>query len=262
MQGQRTRQCVWHDVCDPKCTHSLYLFIPLFQLRGKVEISGTRLRICASFSLKVRERVKRIRVEGGVGMTEEGDSFFSPGPPVPIFGDGDMVHVFEGTGVGKKGGREVGWFGRVVEREGDAYLVRNRLLAAKGRPNLVEGKFMRIQVDFGLECGSGERVHFRNLGKRTRERILQSADERNNWTAKEALKELTKVKKQKTKEKEAYLLRRERMDEIGTSSRQQTKKDYEEQINFWQIKTEQLEEKMKRNLLNYKRISDKKEVFI
>ncbi len=83
--------------------------------------------------------------------------------------------------MGKKGGREVDWFGRVVGREGDAYLVvRNRLLAAKGRPTLMEGKFMRVQVDFGLECGSGERTHFRNLGKRTRERILESADERNN----------------------------------------------------------------------------------
>jgi hypothetical protein len=143
-------------------------------------------------------------VEGGVGMTEGGDSFLSTGLPVPIFGDGDMVHVFEGTGAGKKGGREVGWFVKVVGRKEDAYLVRNRLLAAKGRPNQVEGKFMRVQVDFGLECGSDERVHFRNLGKRTRERILQSADERNNWTAKEAMKELTKVKKQKTKEKEAY----------------------------------------------------------
>jgi hypothetical protein len=195
-------------------------------------------------------------------MTEEGDSFFSPGSPVPTFGDGDMVHVFEGTGVGKKGGREVGWFGRVVGREGDAYLVRNRLLAAKGRPTLVEGQFMRIQVDFGLECGSGERVHFRNLGKRTRERILESADERNNWTAKEAKRELTKVKKQQTKEKDAYLLRRERMDEMGVSSRQQTQKDFDQQINFWQRKTEQLEEKIKTSFSNFKRINEKKQVFI
>jgi hypothetical protein len=195
-------------------------------------------------------------------MTEGGDSFFSPGPPVLTFGDGDMVHVFEGTGVGKKGGREVGWFGRVVGMEGDAYLVRNRLLAAKGRPTLVEGKFMRLQVDFGLECVSGERVHFRNLGKRTRERILESADERNNWTAKEAKRELTKVKKQQTKEKDAYLLRRERMDEMGVSSRQQTQKDYDQQINYWQRKTEQLEEKMKTSFSNYKRINEKKQVFI
>ncbi len=91
---------------------------------------------------------------------------------------------------------------------------------------------------------------------------LQSADECNNLTAKEANKELTKVKKQKTKEKEAYLLRRERMEEIGTSSRQQTKSDYDQQINYWQSKNEQLEEKIKTNLSNYKRISEKKEVLI
>jgi hypothetical protein len=121
---------------------------------------------------------------------------------------------------------------------------------------------MRGQVDFGLECGSGERVHFRNLGKRTRERILQSADERTNWTAKEAKKELTKIKKQKTKEKDAYLLRRERMDEIGTSSRQQSQKDNDEQINYWRSKTERLQEKIKTILSNYKRISEKKEVFL
>lgn len=203
-----------------------------------------------------------MRVEGGVEMTEVGDNFFSPEPPVPTFGEGDMVHVFEGTGAGKKGGRDVAWFGRVVGREGEAYLVRNRLLAAKGRPTLVEGKFMKLQVDFGLESGSGERVHFRNLGKRTRERILQSADERNNWTAKEAKNELTKIKQQRTKEKDAYLLRRARMDEIGTSSRQQTQKDYDEQINYWQSQTERLKDKMKTSLSNYKRISEKKEVFI
>jgi hypothetical protein len=173
-----------------------------------------------------------------------------------------MVHVFEGTGVGLKGGRDVGWFGKVVGMEGGAYLVRNRLLAAKGRPSLVDGKFMRVQVDFGLECGSGERVHFRSLGKRTRERLLQSADERNNWTSKVALKELSKVKKQKSKEKEAYLLRREQMEEMGTSARHQTKSDFDEQINYWQSKNELLEEKIKTNLCNYKRISAKKEVVI
>ena len=51
---------------------------------------------------------------------------------------GDLVHVFEGTGVGKEGLRNVGWFGKVVGMEGGAFLVRNRLLAAKGRPNLVD----------------------------------------------------------------------------------------------------------------------------
>ena len=229
-------------------------------IRDKGQISGVWCRICAFFSLKVRVRLKRGRVDRGVVMTEGGESFFSPGAPVPIFVVGDMVHVFEGTGVGLKGGRDVGWFGKVVGMEGGAYLVRNRLLAAKGRPCLVDGQFMRVQVDYGLECGSGERVHFRSLGKRTRERILQSADERNNCTAKEALKELTKVKIQKSIEKEAYLLRREQMEEMGTSSRQAIKRDYEEQIQYWQSKNELLDEKMRTNLSNYKRISGKKEV--
>jgi hypothetical protein len=116
----------------------------------------------------------------GCWNEKEGNSLLSPQPPVPFFEGGDMVHVYEGTGVGKKGLRNVGWFGKVIGRERDAYLVRNRLLAAKGRPTLVEAKFIRKQTDFGLECGSGERVHFRKLSKRTRERILESADEHNN----------------------------------------------------------------------------------
>ncbi len=57
-------------------------------------------------------------------MTEGGESFFSPEPPVPplpIFADGYVVHVFEGTDVGEKGFRNVGWLGKVVGREGDSY---------------------------------------------------------------------------------------------------------------------------------------------
>ncbi len=86
----------------------------------------------------------------GIEMGEVGESFLSPQPPVPLFAVGDMVQVFEGTGVGKEGLRNVGWFGKVVGREGDAFLVRNRLLAAKGRANLVQGEFMKLQVDFGI----------------------------------------------------------------------------------------------------------------
>ncbi len=51
-------------------------------------------------------------------MAEGGQRFFSPQPPVPLFAVGDMVHVFEGTGVGKEGLRNVGWFGKVVGRGG------------------------------------------------------------------------------------------------------------------------------------------------
>ena len=35
--------------------------------------------------------------------------------------------------------------------------------------------------------------------------MYESADERNNWSAKEAQKQLLKVKKQKTQEEEAYI---------------------------------------------------------
>ena len=44
-------------------------------------------------------------------MEEGGELLFSPEPPVPLFVDGDMVHVFEGTVVGKEGWRNVAWFG-------------------------------------------------------------------------------------------------------------------------------------------------------
>ncbi len=113
--------------------------------------------------MKVRVRLSRAWVEWVLKWPRGGQVFLSPEPYVHLFAVGDMIHVFEGTGVGKEGQRNIGWFGKVVGREGDAFLVRNRLLAAKGRPNLVDGQFMKLQSDFGFECGSGERVHFRNL---------------------------------------------------------------------------------------------------
>jgi hypothetical protein len=180
-------------------------------------------------------------------MGEVGEFFLSPQPPVPLFAVGDMVLVFEGTGVGKEGLRNVGWFGKVVGREGDAFLVRNRLLAAKGRANLVQGEFMKLQVDFGMESGSGERVHFRNLSKRTRDRIMNSADERNNWVVKSAKKELVRAKQQKTQQKDAYLLRREQMSMQGSSSMQQKTQDYQQQLKYWQDKSETSQKKMKKS---------------
>ena len=196
----------------------------------------------------------------GIKMGEEVASFLSPQPPVPLFAVGDMVHVFEGTGVGKEGLRNVGWFGKVVGREGDAFLVRNRLLAAKGRANLVQGEFMKLQVDFGMESGSGERVHFRNLSKRTRDRIMDSADERNNWEVKLAKKEVVRVKKQNTQQKDAYLLRREQMSTQGSSSMQQKTQDYQQQLKYWQDKSETSQKKLKTSAEIHKRTSHKVQV--
>ncbi len=90
-------------------------------------------------------------------------------PNVQVFNEGDMVHVFEGTAAGNVRSRDVGWFGKVVGKEGDVYLVRNRILTAKGRPNRVAAQYIKKQVDFGLQSASEDRVHFRNLSKRTRE---------------------------------------------------------------------------------------------
>ncbi len=193
-------------------------------------------------------------------MTEVGECFLSPQPPVPLFAVGDMVHVFEGTGVGKEGLRNVDWFRKAVGREGGAFLMRNRLLAAKGRANLVGGEFMKLQVDFGMECGSGERVHFRNLSKRTRDRIMNSADERNNWVVKSAKKELVRAKQQKTQQKDAYLLRREQMSRQGSSSMEQKTQDYEQQLKYWQDKSETSQKKLKTSGEIHKRTSQKVQV--
>ena len=214
-------------------------------------------------------RIIKIDIDKGRGqnscewvieMAEGGQTFFSPHTPVPLFAVGDMVHVFEGTGVGKEGLRNVGWFGKVVGREGDAFLVRNRLLAAKGRANRVQGEFMKLQVDFGMESGSGERVHFRNLSKRTRDRIMDRADERNNWEVKLAKKEVVRVKKQNTQQKDAYLLRREQMSMQGSSSMQQKTQDYQQQLKYWQDKSETSQKKLKTSAENHKRTSHKVQV--
>ena len=192
---------------------------------------------------------------------EVGEQICVPSSPcVHSFKEGDMVHVFEGTGVGRVKNRDVGWFGKVVGREGDFYLVRNRLLAARGPPNRVEAQYMKVQVDFGLTIGSEERVHFRSLSKRTRDRIMLSSDEHNNWQAKDAQKQLAKAKKQKTAEKEAYLIRRQQILSQGTSAKDQLTNDFEIQLKYWQEKCDSLQERMRTNQDNQKQTMQKLQV--
>jgi hypothetical protein len=144
----------------------------------------------------VRDR-DRVRVsakgkgQGLVVKIMEGDKEIglSPVPSFHSFAEGDLVHVFEGTGVAKLWNRSAGWFGRVVGRDGNTYLVRNRILSAKGSPARVDGQFMKLQADFTLAGGSEERVHFHSLSKRTRERILASANEHNDGRRDQAEKE-------------------------------------------------------------------------
>ena len=49
-------------------------------------------------------------------------------------------------------------------------------------------------------------MHYRTLSKRTRERVLASADEQNNNRREQAEKELVRVKKIRTQEKQSLVL--------------------------------------------------------
>ena len=141
--------------------------------------------------------------KSGMAMEGDGLSFLSP-EHVPLFKVGDSVHVFEGTGTGQVKMRSVAWFGKVVGMKEGKFLVRNRILAARGSPALVEGQHLQLQTDFGLGVASGERTHYRTLSKRTRERIEQSVDRRNDGVVKEAREEIKKLKTNQTKVNEAY----------------------------------------------------------
>jgi hypothetical protein len=194
-------------------------------------------------------------------MEGEKEIGLSPVPRLHIFEAGDLVHVFEGTGVGKLWNRSAGWFGRVVGREGDTYLVRNRILSAKGSPARIDGLFMKLQTDYTLGSGSEERMHFRTLSKRTRDRILGSADEHNNGRRDQAEKELKQLKKQKTQETKAHLLRREQITEQGAAAIEQTKSDYAAKLQYWQAKSETLEKQKQRLNEHQKSNMKKQEVF-
>ena len=186
----------------------------------------------------------------------------SPVPSCHCFEEGDLVHVFEGTGVGKLWNRSAGWFGRVVGRDGNRYLVRNRILSAKGSPARVEAEFMKLQADFTLASGSEERVHFRTLSKRTRERILASADEHNDGRREQAEKELVRVKKQKTLESRAHLERREKITEQVEAAMKQSKSDYVSKLNYWQDKSDTLEKQKKSINEHHKSILKQREVIL
>ncbi len=83
-------------------------------------------------------------------------------------------------------------------------MVRNRILAEKGSPALIEGEYLTLQKDFGLGMVSEERTHFRTLSKRTRTRIEASADRRNGFAVEEAQKQIKKLKTKITTETAAH----------------------------------------------------------
>ena len=108
--------------------------------------------------------------------------------------------------------RSVGWFGKVLGMKDGKYLVRNRILSAKGSSALIGGEYLTLQTDFGLGLGTGDRTHFRTLPKRIRTRIEESADRRNGFVVNEVRKEIKKLKTKHAIETEAH---RERVEKIA-----------------------------------------------
>ena len=176
-------------------------------------------------------------------MEGTGASFMSP-ELRPLFVKGDFVHVFEGTGSGRVKNRSVGWFGKVLGMKEGKYLVRNRILAGKGSPALIEGGYMSLQRDFGLGLGTGERAQFRTLSKRSRSRIEESAGRRNGYVVKEAQKEIKKLKTKNTMETEAHRQRLEKTQEQGEALVSEVQGHHKGDLEFWKNKLARLETKM------------------
>jgi hypothetical protein len=181
-------------------------------------------------------------IPSDMAMEGDGLSFLSP-EHVPLFKVGDSVHVFEGTGTGQVKMRSVAWFGKVVGMKEGNFLVRNRILAARGSPALVEGQYLQLQTDFGLGVASGERTHYRTLSKRTRERIEQSVDRRNDGVVKEAREEIKKLKTNQTKVNEAHRDRFGKLSEKNNTAVNEAKQQFKDQLDYWKTKCETLQTK-------------------
>jgi hypothetical protein len=159
-------------------------------------------------------------------------SFLSP-EARPLFEKGDCVHVFEGTGSGQVKMRSVGWFGKVLGMKDGKYLVRNRILSAKGSPALIGGEYLTLQTDFGLGLGTGDRTHFRTLPKRIRTRIEESADRRNGFVVNEVRKEIKKLKTKHAIETEAHRERVEKTAAQGKAVIVEANENHKERLEYW-----------------------------
>jgi hypothetical protein len=188
---------------------------------------------------------------GWVEMELLEESFLSP-EFVPLFIKGDLVHVFEGTGSGQVKMRSVGWFGRVLGMKEGKYMVRNRILAGKGSPALIQGEYLTLRKDFGLGMGSEERTHFRSLSKRTRTRIEESADRRNGFAVEEAQKQIKKLKTKITTETAAHRDRYEKTAAQGKAGWYQTSLDHKGHMDFWRSKCSALETKKAEQVWQHK----------
>ncbi len=170
----------------------------------------------------------------------------------PLLKKGDLVHVYEGTGSGQVKMRSVGWFGRVSGMKEGKYQVRNRILAGKGAPTLIEGEYLTLQKDFGLGLGAEECTHFRTVSKRTRDRIEESVDRRNGCEVKQARKEIKKLKTKITTETEAHRDRAEKTAAQGKAVVNQANEDHKGQLDYWHKKCCTLETKKAEQVQQHK----------
>ncbi len=75
---------------------------------------------------------------------------------------------------------------------------------------------------------------------------MASSDDYNSCAAKKAVRELKKVKLQKSQEKEAYDKRRQQLvEKQGTKDQERNQNEYERHLVYWQLKAEGLQDKMK-----------------
>ena len=119
-------------------------------------------------------------------------------------------------------------------------LVRNRILAGRDSTALIDGQYLTLQTDFGLGVGSGERTHFRDLTKRTRDRIEASVDRRNEFEVKEARKQLKKLKSTQTEVTAAHRERVEKVAETSKAAVEVEKQKFKEQLEFLRKKNDTL----------------------
>ncbi len=93
-------------------------------------------------------------------------------------------------------------------------------------------------------------VPYRTLSKRTRDRIEQTVDRRNDGVVKEARDEIKKLKTKQTKDNEAHRDRFGKLSEKSNTAVKEAKLQFKEQLDFWKTKCETLHTKKVRPYSN------------
>jgi hypothetical protein len=90
---------------------------------------------------------------------------------------------------------------------------------------------------------------------------LNSADEHNNDIRNTAERALAQVKKQKSQETQAHVLRRDQITQQGLAALQESKTDYDRKLVFWEGKCDMLWKQKEALKDHHKTTVKQKEVF-